>query len=130
MTESIIRFGIIGCGLMAREFASATQRWGHLLNMGVRPKLVAVADTKPSCLDWFTDNLCDITTAVSDYRDLLADPQVDALYCAVPHHLHAQIYSGAPNASPPARRTPGSSRYTAPSSRPNSPPNIRRHCVP
>ncbi|MCU0500556.1 MAG: Gfo/Idh/MocA family oxidoreductase, partial [Anaerolineae bacterium] len=77
---------------MAREFASATQRWGHLLNMDVRPKLVAIADTKPSCLDWFTDNLCDITTAVADYRELLANPDVDAVYCAVPHHLHAQIY--------------------------------------
>jgi hypothetical protein len=31
MTETTIRFGVIGCGLMAREFASATQRWGHLL---------------------------------------------------------------------------------------------------
>ena len=92
MTETTIRFGVIGCGLMAREFASATQRWGHLLNMDVRPKLVAIADTKPSCLDWFTDNLCDITTAVADYRELLANPDVDAVYCAVPHHLHAQIY--------------------------------------
>jgi len=92
MSEASIRFGVIGCGLMAREFASATQRWGHLLSMDVRPKLVAIADTRPSCLSWFTDNLCDITTAVTDYRDLLSDPNVDAVYCAVPHHLHAQIY--------------------------------------
>ena len=41
MTEKIIRFGVIGCGLMAREFASATQRWMHLTNMAVRPRLVA-----------------------------------------------------------------------------------------
>ena len=25
-----IRFGIIGCGLMGREFASAAARWCHL----------------------------------------------------------------------------------------------------
>ena len=93
MTEKIIRFGIIGCGLMAREFASATQRWSHLLGVGVRPRLVAIADTQPKCLDWFTDNLCDVTTAVTDYRDLLADPNVDAVYCAVPHHLHAGLYT-------------------------------------
>ena len=92
MAQRTIRFGVIGCGLMGREFASATQRWAHLLNMDVRPDLVAVADTKPSCLDWFTDNLCDITTAVTDYHELLANPDVDAVYCAVPHHLHAQIY--------------------------------------
>jgi predicted dehydrogenase len=88
-----LRFGVIGCGLMAREFASATQRWAHLLEMDVRPVLVAVADAKPACLDWFTNNLCNVTTAVTDYRDLLADPNVDAVYCAVPHHLHAQIFT-------------------------------------
>ena len=92
MTEQTIRFGVIGCGLMAREFASATQRWAHLTSTDVRPRLVAVADAKDSCLCWFTDNMCDITTAVTDYRELLANPEVDAVYCAVPHHLHTQIY--------------------------------------
>jgi len=53
---------------------------------------VAIADAKESCLCWFTDNLCDVTTAVTDYRELLANPDVDAVYCAVPHHLHTQIY--------------------------------------
>jgi predicted dehydrogenase len=93
VTSKLIRFGLIGCGLMAREFASAMQRWSHLADFGVRPKLVAVADTKPACLSWFTDNLSDITLAVTDYRELLASPEVDAVYCAVPHHRHAQIYS-------------------------------------
>ncbi|PKO20514.1 MAG: gfo/Idh/MocA family oxidoreductase [Chloroflexi bacterium HGW-Chloroflexi-1] len=92
MTERILRFGVIGCGLMAREFASATLRWPHLLDLDVRPRLVAVADTRPSSLCWFTDNLPDVTVAVSDYRELLASADVDAVYCAVPHHLHAQIY--------------------------------------
>lgn len=93
MSPTTMRFGVIGCGLMAREFASATQRWAHLTTMAVRPRLVAVADAKDSCLCWFTDNMCDITTAVTDYRELLANPEVDAVYCAVPHHLHTQIYS-------------------------------------
>jgi predicted dehydrogenase len=92
MPDQIIHFGIIGCGLMAREFASATQRWAHLPGMKIRPKLVAVADAKPTCLSWFTDNLCDIELAVTDYRELLANPKVDAVYCAVPHHLHAQLF--------------------------------------
>jgi predicted dehydrogenase len=92
MVDKTIRFGVIGCGLMAREFASATQRWSHLTNMEVRPRLVAVADAKESCLCWFTENLCDVTAAVTDYRELLANPDVDAVYCAVPHNLHAEIY--------------------------------------
>jgi predicted dehydrogenase len=28
-----IRFGIIGCGMMGREFASAAARWFHLPEM-------------------------------------------------------------------------------------------------
>jgi predicted dehydrogenase len=77
---------------MAREFASAVARWSHLLDLGVRPRVVAVADRKDSCLCWFNDNVPDVRLAVTDYRDLLADPEVDAVYCAVPHHLHTQIY--------------------------------------
>jgi predicted dehydrogenase len=88
-----INFGIIGCGLMAREFASDVARWCHLVDIDVRPRVVAVADTKESCWCWFQDNFADIKVAVSDYRDLLARPEVDAVYCAVPHHLHASIYS-------------------------------------
>ena len=39
-----VRFGIIGCGLMGREFASAAARWCHLPDMLVRPEIVALCD--------------------------------------------------------------------------------------
>ena len=35
-----IQFGVIGCGLMGREFTSAAMRWGHLSDpalQAVRP---------------------------------------------------------------------------------------------
>lgn len=86
-----IRFGIIGCGLMGREFASAAARWLHLTGMRARPRIVAVCDTNPALMGWYTDALgpMQVTT---DYRDLLANPEVEAVYCAVPHVLHAEIY--------------------------------------
>ena len=37
-----IRFGIIGPGLMGREFASACARWCHLTKIAARPEPVAV----------------------------------------------------------------------------------------
>ena len=92
MTEKVIRFGIIGTGLMAREFASATLRWAHLLDLNIRPEIVAVAARRPESLLWFTENLPDCKLAVTDYKELLDSPQVDAVYCAVPHHVHAQMY--------------------------------------
>jgi len=98
MAEKVIRFGIIGTGLMARELASVTLRWAHLLDLNVRPEIVAVAARRPESLSWFTQNLPDCKLAVLDYKELLASPQVDAVYCAVPHHLHAQMYCDIINA--------------------------------
>jgi predicted dehydrogenase len=87
-----IRFGIIGCGLMGREFASAAARWCHLLSMDVRPELVAVCDKNPDLLSWYTSNFSTIRQATQDYRELLAHSDVDAVYCALPHNLHQEVY--------------------------------------
>jgi predicted dehydrogenase len=87
-----IPFGIIGCGLMGREFASAAARWAHLLEMDAAPEIVAVCDANPKLLPWYTDNFPSIKQATPDYRALLANPAVTAVYCAVPHHLHQEIY--------------------------------------
>lgn len=87
-----IRFGIIGCGLMGREFGSAAARWCHLQDIDVRPEIVAVCDTNESMTKWFTDNFSAITQVTSEYKALLANSEVDAIYCAVPHNLHQQFY--------------------------------------
>ncbi len=92
MTSKDIRFGIIGCGLMGREFASAAARWCHLLNLDVRPRIVAVCDVNPQAMAWFEHAIPDLRLGTSDYQELLADPEIDAIYCALPHHLHAQVY--------------------------------------
>lgn len=90
-----IRFGIIGCGLMGREFASAAARWCHLREMDVRPDLVAICNTSPGPMRWFTENFAGIKQTTNDYRELLANPDVDAVYVAVPHHLHREVYCAA-----------------------------------
>jgi predicted dehydrogenase len=87
-----ISFGIIGCGLMGREFASAAARWCHLPEMDVRPELVAVCDTNPGLFPWYADNFPSIRQSTQNYRELLANPEVEAVYCAVPHCLHQELY--------------------------------------
>lgn len=87
-----VRFGIIGCGLMGREFGSATARWCHLNDMPAKPEIVAVCDTNTDLHGWFTDAFNSIHLATTDYKELLADDRVDAIYCAVPHSLHEQIF--------------------------------------
>lgn len=89
----VFRFGVIGCGLMGREFASAAARWLHLSDTRARPEIVAVCDTNPALMDWFRTHVPSVSQATTDYRELLANPDVDAIYCAVPHVLHAEFYT-------------------------------------
>lgn len=90
-----VKFGIIGCGLMGREFASAAARWCHLPEIDVRPEIIAVCDTSEKILKWYTDNFKGITQVTSDYKQLLANKEVEAVYIAVPHNLHAELYCAA-----------------------------------
>jgi predicted dehydrogenase len=92
MADRVVRFGLIGAGLMGREFASAVARWVHLADIGVRPELAVVCDTSPEVLAWY-ERLTPAPRLVSDYRELLAVDAVDAVYCAVPHNLHEEIYT-------------------------------------
>ena len=77
---------------MGREFASAAARWCHLVKTEARPEIVAVCDTNPNLFAWYQDNFPEVRQTTTDYRELLANPQVEAVYCAVPHHLHQEIY--------------------------------------
>ncbi len=90
-----VRLGIIGLGLMGREIASAVARWCHLEDMDVRPEITAICGTPlPSDLvDWFKRSSPTIRQVTEDYRELVANPEVDAVYCAVPHNLHAELYT-------------------------------------
>ncbi len=87
-----LRFGIIGLGLMGREFASATARWCHLLDLEFVPRITAICDTNIQLFDWYLSNFDSIKLSTTDYYQLLSSSDIDAVYCAVPHNLHQQFY--------------------------------------
>lgn len=87
-----MRFGIIGCGLMGREFASAAARWCHLQDIDVKPELVAICDQNEKLFPWYTSNFPSVKMATKNYRELLANKDVDAVYVAIPHNLHKEVY--------------------------------------
>lgn len=90
-----IRLGLIGTGLMGREIASAVARWCHLEDTGVRPVITALCGRTlpPARVAWFREHFPSIRLVTSDHRELAASAEVDAVYCAVPHHLHAGMYT-------------------------------------
>ena len=88
-----IRFGIIGCGLMGREFGSAVARWCHLTENVATPEIVGVCDYNETATEWFTDNFNSVKYVTTDYTELLNKDDIDAIYCALPHNLHGKVYS-------------------------------------
>jgi len=92
MARRKVRFGVIGLGLMGKEFGSAAARWCHLLSEGPVPEVYGICDANPAAFGWFRDNFPSVKIATQSYQDLLASRDIEAVYCAVPHNLHEKLY--------------------------------------
>jgi predicted dehydrogenase len=76
-----LRWGIIGPGSIAREFADA-------LRLSPTSELVAIATRdpgKPGLAENFPS-----ARIIEGYQAILGDPSVDAIYVATPHNSHAE----------------------------------------
>ncbi|HEY5892504.1 MAG TPA: Gfo/Idh/MocA family oxidoreductase [Chthoniobacterales bacterium] len=89
--NEVVKIGIIGGGLMGREVASLLARWFVLDPFPVRAELTAVCDLVEKQREWFR-RITSVKLLTSDYQELLASPEVDVVYVAVPHNLHEKIY--------------------------------------
>ncbi len=81
MTDTL-KWGIIGCGNIARKFAGgvAVSKTGRLL---------AVASRSGEKARGFAEEF-GVTKAYASYDELLADAEVDVVYIATPHPFHPQ----------------------------------------
>lgn len=86
-----VHVGIIGGGLMGKEVASAFGRWFALNDYPLKVILKGVCDINENTLDWYK-RLDTVDLLTTDYRQLLADPGIDVVYVALPHHLHLEYY--------------------------------------
>ncbi|MEF9972521.1 MAG: Gfo/Idh/MocA family oxidoreductase [Clostridia bacterium] len=89
--EDRIRFGVIGLGMMGREFASVSSRWIHLEDSIPRPEIIGICSASEKSQAWFTKRIPGLTCTTTHYHELLKRKDVDAIYVAVPHNLHEQI---------------------------------------
>jgi predicted dehydrogenase len=94
MARRKIRFGIIGLGLMGKEFGSSIARWCNLLDDSPQPVITGICNKhNRNAFKWFQDNFAEIKIATTNYRELLDSEEIDAVYCAVPHNLHEELYT-------------------------------------
>ncbi len=82
--DSELRYGIIGTGMMGCE---------HIRNVNAQPgaRVVAISDPDPTSRGWGTDAADGPVRAYADHRELLGDPDVDAVVVASPNHTHHDV---------------------------------------
>ena len=83
MADGRVRIGIIGSQFEADVLAAAVA-------MGCHGEVVAVASPTATHAAELARRH-GIATATQDYRELLADPDIELLALAVPNHLHCPI---------------------------------------
>ena len=81
MKTSPIRFGILGAGRIAEGFAAAIK--------ATDAQLIAIASRSIDQAQIFQTRH-HILKAYGSYTDLLGDPDIDCVYIATPHSLHAE----------------------------------------
>ncbi|MER7971290.1 MULTISPECIES: Gfo/Idh/MocA family oxidoreductase [unclassified Streptomyces] len=82
---------VVGFGWMGRVHTQAYARIPHHYpRLGLRPELVAVADEVPGRAEEAAAQF-GFASATRDWREVLADPRVDAVSVTAPNFLHREI---------------------------------------
>jgi predicted dehydrogenase len=93
--------GLISVGWMGKLHTRAYQAIPSVYpELGLRPRLVHAADTAPDRAEYARDVLGYRRTS-ADYRDVLADPDVDVVSICAPTGLHREIGVAAAEAGKP-----------------------------
>ena len=93
--------GLISVGWMGKLHSRAYQAVPQVYpELKIRPRLVHAADTAADRADYARDVL-GYARASTDYRDVLADPDVDVVSICAPNMLHREIGVAAAQAGKP-----------------------------
>ncbi|HEY4726665.1 MAG TPA: Gfo/Idh/MocA family oxidoreductase, partial [Actinomycetes bacterium] len=90
-TTNHIGVGLISVGWMGKLHSRAYQAVPYVYpETGLRPRLVHAADTAPDRVAYATEVL-GYERGGADYREVLADPEVDVVSICAPNVLHREI---------------------------------------
>lgn len=87
MSHGELGFGVIGLGLISNAHLKGLQ------DAAEHARIVAVCDTKPEVAKRVAQQIG--ATPYTDYRELLADPEVAAIDAPLPHNLHFEVAAAA-----------------------------------
>src|SRR6266550_6980509 len=100
-TISDIGVGLISVGWMGKLHSRAYQAVPYVYpELGLRPRLVTAADTAADRVEFARDVL-GYERGTTDYREVLADPEVDVVSICAPNMLHREIGVAAAEAGKP-----------------------------
>ncbi|WP_073952710.1 Gfo/Idh/MocA family protein [Streptomyces kebangsaanensis] len=87
----VLGVAVVGFGWMGRVHAQAyTRVLHHFPQLAVRPRLVAVADEVPGRAEEAAERY-GFDSATRDWREIAADPRVQAVSITAPNFLHREI---------------------------------------
>jgi predicted dehydrogenase len=92
-----LNIGMVGYGFMARVHSHAWASVAHFFDTGYRPVLKGVAARNLGKVQQFAGTW-GYESAVSDWRELIARTDIDAIDICVPNDLHAEIAIAAAEA--------------------------------
>ncbi len=89
-----IGIGLVGGGYMGKAHAVALTAVGAVFNTALRPRLEMIAASGPASAERYRAAF-GFARAAADWRELVADPRVDAVVIAAPQALHRAIAEAA-----------------------------------
>lgn len=96
-----IGVGLISVGWMGKAHTRAYRSLPIVYpELGIAPRLVQAADPAPGARDYAV-NVLGYESAVADYRDVIANPDVDVVSICSPNYLHREIGVAAARAGKP-----------------------------
>ena len=87
---SEIGIGIVGGGYMGKAHAVAFSSVGAVFATKLRPRLEMVCASSPESAEGYRRNF-GFARATADWRELVADPKVEAVVIATPQSMHRDI---------------------------------------
>ncbi|HVG47461.1 MAG TPA: Gfo/Idh/MocA family oxidoreductase [Rubellimicrobium sp.] len=90
MTKPLLRVGLIGSGFMGRAHAFAYGTAAKVFDLPFRVELHTLADASPELAQGAAFAL-GFAQATSDWRALVADPDIDVVHVTAPNALHKEM---------------------------------------